>query len=45
MRREILYLTDILDAAGNIAKFIHESDLETFLGSELTRSAVAQSSS
>jgi uncharacterized protein with HEPN domain len=33
MRREVLYLTDILDAADHIAQFIH---------SELIRSAIAQ---
>jgi uncharacterized protein with HEPN domain len=42
MRREILYLTDILDAADHIAEFIQGADLEAFLRSELTRSAVTQ---
>jgi uncharacterized protein with HEPN domain len=42
MRREILYLTDILEATGYIAEFVHQIDLEVFIQSEMTRSAVTQ---
>ncbi len=42
MRHESLYLTDILEAADHIAEFIDGVDLQTFLTSELLRSAVVQ---
>ena len=42
MRREILYLTDIVEAADHIAAFISELEFEQFLRSELVRSAVVQ---
>ena len=41
MRREILYLTDIVEAADSIATFIAGFDKEQFFQSELVRSAVA----
>ncbi len=42
MRREELYLRDILEAAGYIAQFIGGVDRSSFLESELVRSAVVQ---
>lgn len=42
MRREILYLTDIVEAAGHIVLFISGVDFEGFQESEMSRSAVAQ---
>ena len=42
MRREILYLTDIIEAADHIAAFIAGMEHEQFLQSELVRSAVVQ---
>jgi len=42
MRREILYLTDIVEAADHIAGFIAGVNFEQFDQSELIRSAVAQ---
>ncbi len=40
MRRESLYLTDIVEAADHIAEFIAGADSEQFRKSELLRSAV-----
>jgi len=42
MRREILYLTDIVEAIDHIGTFVSGIDFEAFLGSEMIRSAVAQ---
>jgi uncharacterized protein with HEPN domain len=42
MRREDLYLCDILEAAGAIAKFISGSSEEHFCENDLLRSAVLQ---
>ena len=42
MRREVLYLSDIVEAADHIAEFISGIDLDDFARSELVRSAVAQ---
>ena len=42
MRRDDLYLTDIIEAADHIAAFLEEMDLEDFRKSELVRSAVVQ---
>jgi uncharacterized protein with HEPN domain len=42
MRREILYLTDMVEAADHIADFIAGLEFEDFLQSELVRSAVVQ---
>ncbi len=42
MRREILYLTDIVEAADHIAAFIAGMGFEQFRESELVRSAVVQ---
>ena len=42
MRREELYLRDIVEAAGHIAVFIAGLDFARFEESELVRSAVAQ---
>lgn len=42
MRREILYLTDIVEAADYIATFIAGLGFEEFQESELVRSAVVQ---
>jgi len=42
MRRERLYLLDILEATGHIADFISGADAEQFAKSELLRSAVVQ---
>ena len=40
MRREDLYLSDILEAIADIEEFIAGVDRETFLGDKLRRSAV-----
>jgi uncharacterized protein with HEPN domain len=40
MRHEGLYLNDIIEAADHIAEFIERSDFDTFLQSEMLRSAV-----
>jgi len=42
MRRDILYLNDIVEAADHIAAFITSIDREAFDRSELVRSAVVQ---
>lgn len=42
MRREALYLTDILEAADSIAEFLRGHSRDVFLGSDLLRSAVLQ---
>jgi uncharacterized protein with HEPN domain len=42
MRRDVLYLTDIVEAADHIAAFIADADFETFQKSEMMRSAVVQ---
>jgi uncharacterized protein with HEPN domain len=42
MRRELLYLTDIVEAADHIAAFIANATFEQFEQSELVRSAVVQ---
>lgn len=42
MRRESLYLSDIVEAADHIAEFIKGIDFDSFQKSELLRSAVAQ---
>jgi uncharacterized protein with HEPN domain len=42
MRREVLYLTDIVEAADHIAAFIAGVDFEGFKKSEMVRSAVVQ---
>ena len=42
MRRDDLYLNDIVEAADHIATFLGKSDLEGFRQSELIRSAVVQ---
>ncbi len=42
MRRETLYLSDIIEAADHIAAFIAGFDFERFQESELVRSAVVQ---
>lgn len=42
MRREILYLTDIVEAADHIAAFPSGIDFEVFQKSEMVRSAVVQ---
>lgn len=42
MRREILYLTEIIEATDHIARFIDGMDFEQFQESELVRSAVVQ---
>lgn len=42
MRREELYLRDILEAADHIAEFLATSGLSGFQESELVRSAVTQ---
>jgi uncharacterized protein with HEPN domain len=40
MRHENLYLTDIVECADDIARFISGIEAETFQGSDLLRSAV-----
>ncbi len=42
MRRDELYLADIIEAADAIAGFLKDVDKETFAGSDLIRSAVLQ---
>jgi uncharacterized protein with HEPN domain len=42
MRRDDLYLNDIIEAADHIASFIAGADFETFEKSEMMRSAVVQ---
>jgi uncharacterized protein with HEPN domain len=42
MRPEILYLTDIVEAAGAIARFLAGVEREAFLQDELRQSAVQQ---
>jgi uncharacterized protein with HEPN domain len=42
MRRDELFLSDIVEAADNVAVFLGEMDFESFLRSELVRSAVVQ---
>jgi uncharacterized protein with HEPN domain len=42
MRREILYLTDIVESADHIQAFLAGIDFEAFLNSEIIRSAIAQ---
>ena len=42
MRRDDLYLSDIVEAAGHIATFLGQTDFEGFRQSELVRSAVVQ---
>jgi uncharacterized protein with HEPN domain len=42
MRREELYLTDIIEAADAIQRFIRNIDKNTFLKDELLQSAVLQ---
>ena len=42
MRREDLYLSDILEAASAIEKFLSGINKDTFTNSDLTRSAVLQ---
>ena len=42
MRRDDLYLNDIVEAADHIAAFLGQTDLEGFRQSELVRSAVVQ---
>lgn len=40
MRREELYLADIVDAADAITRFIADADAQTFAENDLLRSAV-----
>ncbi len=42
MRREELYLTDIVEAAESINKFLTGEDRQTFLQDDLLRSAILQ---
>lgn len=42
MRREELYLTDIVEAADAIQKFLQDVRQEDFVGNDLLRSAVLQ---
>ena len=42
MRREELYLRDIVEAADHIARFVAESGLSGFRQSEMVRSAIVQ---
>jgi uncharacterized protein with HEPN domain len=42
MRREALYLRDIVDAAQSIAEFLQDVDESEFQASDLVRSAVLQ---
>ena len=42
MRREELYLRDIVEAADHIASFVAESGLSGFRESEMVRSAIVQ---
>ena len=42
MRRDELYLNDIIEAARYVAEFVRETAFEAFRKSELVRSAVVQ---
>ncbi len=42
MRSEQLYLTDIVEAADAIARFLDGVDRDTFMGNDLIQSAVLQ---
>jgi uncharacterized protein with HEPN domain len=42
MRRDDLYLNDIIEAADHVAEFLSDTNFEGFLNSELIRSAVVQ---
>lgn len=42
MRRDDLYLNDVIEAADHIAAFIAGADFEAFQNSEMMRSAVVQ---
>ena len=42
MRPEVLYLTDIVEAADAIQRFVGAREREDFLGDEILRSAVLQ---
>ena len=42
MRRDDLYLNDIVEAADHIATFLAQANFEDFQQSELVRSAVVQ---
>ena len=42
MRRERLFLWDIVEAADHIAEFVVKADFEEFLESDVLRSAVVQ---
>jgi len=42
MRREVLYLSDIVEAADHIAEFIATADFAAFRESEILRSAIVQ---
>jgi len=42
MRPEVLYLTDIVEAADSIATFLNGVEREAFLTDELRQSAVLQ---
>ena len=42
MRRDDLYLNDIVESADHIATFLGQTDFENFQQSELVRSAVVQ---
>lgn len=42
MRRDLLYLNDILEAAGAIARFIDGANEASFVANDLLRSAVLQ---
>ena len=42
MRRDELYLNDIIEAARYVAEFVRETAVEAFRKSELVRSAVVQ---
>lgn len=42
MRRDDLYIHDIVEAVDHIAGFLEQMDFETFLQSELVRSAFVQ---
>ena len=42
MRREVLYLIDIVEAAEAIKRFLADVDRDTFVESDLLRSAVLQ---
>ncbi len=42
MRLDELYLTDIVEAAEAVARFLDETERDKFLGDELRQSAVLQ---